>query len=316
MIAMDIPSKYDPSKTEDKWYQHWLDKGIFRSVPDDREPYTIVIPPPNVTGVLHMGHMLNNTIQDILMRRARMKGKNTLWVPGTDHASIATEARVVAHLKKKGISKSGMTREEFLDHAWEWRRKHGGIILEQLKKLGASCDWDRTKFTMDDDLSESVIQVFIDLYRKGYIYRGVRMVNWDPSAKTAVSDEEVIYPYISASSVLVAMSQQAYDKYHVENLEDALVVIDEDLVKPVLDKHRVLAIPARRIAEGLGGVMVANIVMLGFLTAVTDIASADSMKKSLLAAVPKGTEELNMEAFEKGYVYGLEQTGSAKDTKA
>ncbi len=193
LLAMNIPSKYDPSQTEDKWYQHWIEKGIFRSVPDEREPFTIVIPPPNVTGVLHMGHMLNNTIQDILVRRARMQGKNTLWLPGTDHASIATEARVVAHLREKGIDKSGITREEFLEHAWEWRNKHGGIILEQLKKLGASCDWDRTKFTMDDDLSESVIRVFIDLYRKGNIYRGIRMVNWDPSAKTAVSDEEVVY---------------------------------------------------------------------------------------------------------------------------
>lgn len=193
LLAMNIQSKYDPSQTEDKWYQHWIEKGIFRSVPDEREPFTIVIPPPNVTGVLHMGHMLNNTIQDILVRRARMQGKNTLWLPGTDHASIATEARVVAHLKEKGIDKSGITREEFLEYAWEWRNKHGGIILEQLKKLGASCDWDRTKFTMDDDLSESVIRVFIDLYRKGNIYRGIRMVNWDPSAKTAVSDEEVVY---------------------------------------------------------------------------------------------------------------------------
>ena len=190
---MEIASKYDPSLVEDKWYQYWLDNGYFKSEPDEREPYTIVIPPPNVTGVLHMGHMLNNTIQDILVRRARMMGKNACWVPGTDHASIATEAKVVAKLAEEGIQKTDLTREEFLEHAWEWTRKHGGIILEQLKKLGASCDWDRTCFTMDEKRSESVIKVFIDLYNKGKIYRGVRMVNWDPKALTALSDEEVIY---------------------------------------------------------------------------------------------------------------------------
>ena len=189
----EIPAKYNPAESEDKWYKYWMDKGFFRSVPDHREPYTIVIPPPNVTGVLHMGHMLNNTLQDVLVRRARMQGKNACWVPGTDHASIATEAKVVAKLKAEGIDKNTLSREEFLKHAWEWKEKHGGIILEQLKKLGASCDWDRTCFTMDKDLSESVIHVFIDLYNKGLIYRGVRMVNWDPQAKTAVSDEEVIY---------------------------------------------------------------------------------------------------------------------------
>ncbi|MBN1414085.1 MAG: valine--tRNA ligase [Bacteroidales bacterium] len=190
---MEIAAKYNPKQVEDKWYQYWLSKGFFRSEPDNRKPYTIVIPPPNVTGVLHMGHMLNNTIQDLLIRRARMSGKNALWVPGIDHASIATEARVVAKLKSEGIEKKDISREEFLEHAWEWKRKHGGIILEQLKKLGASCDWDRTKFTMDEDMSESVIRVFVDLFNKGLIYRGVRMVNWDPLAKTAVSDEEVIY---------------------------------------------------------------------------------------------------------------------------
>ena len=190
---MEIASKYNPGKVEDRWYSYWMEEGLFRSVPDNREPYTIVIPPPNVTGLLHMGHMLNNTIQDILIRRARMMGKNACWVPGTDHASIATEAKVVGKLREEGIKKSDLTREEFLDHAWDWTRKHGGIILEQLKKLGASCDWDRTCFTMDEKLSASVIKVFVDLYNKGYIYRGVRMVNWDPQARTAVSDEEVIY---------------------------------------------------------------------------------------------------------------------------
>ncbi len=190
---MEIASKYSPNEVEEKWYSHWLEKKYFHSEVDDRESYTIVIPPPNVTGVLHMGHMLNNTLQDVLVRRARMQGKNACWVPGTDHASIATEAKVVAKLKAEGVDKNNLTRDEFLEHAWEWTHKHGGIILEQLKKLGASCDWDRTKFTMDDDMSESVIKVFIDLYNKGLIYRGYRMVNWDPEAKTTVSDEEVIH---------------------------------------------------------------------------------------------------------------------------
>ena len=189
---MSIPKTYNPRETEDKWYSYWLDKKFFRSVPDGREPYTIVIPPPNVTGVLHMGHMLNNTIQDVLIRRARMQGKNACWVPGTDHASIATEAKVVAMLKEKGIEKKDVSREEFLEYAYEWKDKYGGIILKQLEKLGASCDWDRTRFTMEEDLSEAVLDTFIHLYKKGWIYRGIRMVNWDPSGKTAVSDEEVI----------------------------------------------------------------------------------------------------------------------------
>jgi len=190
---MEIASKYNPAEVEDKWYKYWMENKYFHSTPDEREPYTIVIPPPNVTGVLHMGHMLNNTIQDILVRRARMTGKNACWVPGTDHASIATEAKVVEKLRKAGIDKYDLSREEFLKHAWEWTNKHGGIILEQLKKLGASCDWDRTAFTMDEPRSKSVIKVFVDLYNKGLIYRGVRMVNWDPAAKTALSDEEVVY---------------------------------------------------------------------------------------------------------------------------
>ena len=214
---MEIPSKYDPRLIEDKWYSFWLEKKYFRSVPDDREPYTIVIPPPNVTGVLHMGHMLNNTIQDVLIRRARMIGKNACWVPGTDHASIATEAKVVAKLKEDGIEKSDLTRESFLEHAWEWKEKHGGIILEQLKKLGASCDWDRTCFTMDEARYESVIQVFVDLYNKGLIYRGVRMVNWDPQALTALSDEEVIFREVQ--------SKLYYLRYKVEGPDDDWVTI-------------------------------------------------------------------------------------------
>ncbi len=193
LLMNELATKYNPEEVEGKWYEYWLRHELFKSVPDKREPYTIVIPPPNVTGVLHMGHMLNNTIQDILIRRARMEGKNALWVPGTDHASIATEAKVVARLAQKGIKKTDLTREEFLKHAWEWKEEHGGIILEQLKKLGASCDWSRTSFTMDEIRSKSVIRVFVDLFNKGLIYRGVRMVNWDPAALTALSDEEVVY---------------------------------------------------------------------------------------------------------------------------
>lgn len=190
---MELQSKYDPSSTEDKWYAYWLEHNFFHSEPDEREPYTIVIPPPNVTGILHMGHVLNNTINDVLIRKARMDGKNACWIPGTDHASIATESKVVAKLKAEGISKEDLTREEFLKHAWEWKEKHGGIILSQLRKLGASCDWDRTKFTMDPDLSQAVINTFVYFYEKGYIYQGVRMVNWDPVGLTAVSDEEVVH---------------------------------------------------------------------------------------------------------------------------
>ncbi|MGV3588035.1 MAG: valine--tRNA ligase, partial [Adhaeribacter sp.] len=196
---MAISKTYNPKEVEEKWYTNWQQKGFFRSKPNPRkEPYTVVIPPPNVTGVLHMGHMLNNTIQDILVRRARMQGKEACWVPGTDHASIATEARVVAMLKEKGISKEDIGREEFLKHAWDWKEKYGGIILEQLKKLGASCDWGRTRFTMGPDMSDAVIQVFVDLFRKGLIYRGVRMVNWDPQGKTALSDEEVIHKQVNS----------------------------------------------------------------------------------------------------------------------
>ena len=190
---MELPTQYDPTSTEDKWYSYWMDNGYFKSVPDDREPYTVVIPPPNVTGVLHMGHMLNNTIQDVLVRRARMLGKNACWVPGTDHASIATEAKVVRKLRKDGVKKSDLSRDDFLGHAWDWTHTHGGIILDQLKKLGASCDWSRTRFTMDEGYYEGVIDTFIHFYNEGLIYRGVRMVNWDPVALTALSDEEVIH---------------------------------------------------------------------------------------------------------------------------
>lgn len=212
----DFAAKYDPKLIEDKWYDKWIKDNLFHSEPDEREPYCIVIPPPNVTGILHMGHMLNNTIQDVLVRRARMLGKNACWVPGTDHASIATEAKVVAKLKKEGIDKKNLTRDEFLSHAWQWKEKHGGIILEQLKKLGASCDWERTRFTMEDALYESVIDVFVDLYNKGLIYRGIRMVNWDPKALTALSDEEVIFKEQN--------SKLYYLKYKIEGEEDFVVV--------------------------------------------------------------------------------------------
>ncbi|WP_425077334.1 valine--tRNA ligase [Psychroserpens sp. S379A] len=213
---MSIPAKYSASNVESKWYNYWMEHNYFHSVPDEREPYTIVIPPPNVTGVLHMGHMLNNTIQDVLIRRARLQGKNACWVPGTDHASIATEAKVAAKLKAQGIDKNDLTREEFLKHAWDWTEEYGGVILEQLKKLGCSCDWDRTKFTMDDDMSEAVIKVFVDLYNKGLIYRGYRMVNWDPEAKTTLSDEEVIH--VEQQGLLY------YLEYQVEGSNEKLTI--------------------------------------------------------------------------------------------
>jgi valyl-tRNA synthetase len=209
----EIAKTYDPSLAEDKWYSYWMEKGYFHSEPDEREPYTIVIPPPNVTGVLHMGHMLNNTIQDVLIRRARMQGKNACWVPGTDHASIATEAKVVRKLADEGIKKWDLTREQFLEHAWEWTHKHGGIILEQLKKLGASCDWERTRFTMEDDLSEAVIDVFIDLHAKGLVYKGHRMVNWDPKALTAVSDEEVYHKEVNSKLYFVRYAVEGTDHW-------------------------------------------------------------------------------------------------------
>ena len=226
---MEIASKYDPKEVEGKWYQYWLDNKLFSSKPDGREPYTIVIPPPNVTGVLHMGHMLNNTIQDILVRRARMEGKNACWVPGTDHASIATEAKVVKKLAEQGIKKRDLTREQFLEHAWDWTHEHGGIILKQLRRLGASCDWDRTAFTMDEKRSESVIKVFVDLYNKGLIYRGLRMVNWDPKALTALSTEEVIYK--EEQSHLFHLKYYVADPENLdipENPEDSGNVIHKD----------------------------------------------------------------------------------------
>ena len=213
---MQIADKYAPQQIESKWYDYWMEHRLFHSEPDEREPYTIVIPPPNVTGMLHMGHMLNNTLQDVLVRRARMQGKNACWVPGTDHASIATEAKVVAKLKAEGIEKSSLSREEFLRHAWDWKEKYGGVILQQLRKLGASCDWERTCFTMDEARTESVLRVFCDLYEKGLIYRGVRMVNWDPSAQTALSDEEVVFKE--------SHGKLYYLRYRVEGTDRTIIV--------------------------------------------------------------------------------------------
>src|SRR6186713_254362 len=215
---MEIAKTYNPGEAEKKWYPHWMKQQFFSSKPDGRTPYTIVIPPPNVTGVLHMGHMLNNTIQDVLVRKARMEGKEACWVPGTDHASIATEAKVVAMLRERGIKKSDLTRDEFLTYAWEWKEKYGGIILEQLKKLGASCDWERTAFTMDPDYYKAVIRVFVDLFNKGYIYRGLRMINWDCEAKTALSNEEVLYNEDGERSTLYSV------RYRIKGTDQYLVI--------------------------------------------------------------------------------------------
>ncbi len=219
---MELATKYNPSEVEGKWYQYWLDHELFASKPDGREPYTIVIPPPNVTGVLHMGHMLNNTIQDILIRKARLDGKNACWVPGTDHASIATEAKVVNKLAQQGIKKRDLTREQFLEHAWDWTNEHGGIILKQLRRLGASCDWSRTAFTMDEKRSESVLKVFVDLYNKGLIYRGLRMVNWDPKAQTVLSGEEVIYRD--------EKSKLYFLKYYVKDFTEPIGPKEENII--------------------------------------------------------------------------------------
>ena len=226
-LMKELPSKYNPAEVEDKWYAYWMEHKLFSSKPDAREPYTVVIPPPNVTGVLHMGHMLNETIQDILVRRARMQGKNACWVPGTDHASIATETKVIAKLAAEGIKKTDLTREEFLEHAWDWTRHHGGIILQQLRKLGCSCDWDRTAFTMDPLRSESVTKVFCDLYDKGLIYRGLRMVNWDPVNRTAISDDEVYFVeeqsklyylryYLAPGETSDAVSEEGGNVVHID----------------------------------------------------------------------------------------------------
>lgn len=294
MNRLEVSAKYDPSTTEDKWYSYWMEKGFFHSQPDEREAFTIVIPPPNVTGVLHMGHMLNNTIQDVLVRRARMQGKNACWLPGTDHASIATEARVVAKLQKAGIQKSDLSRKEFLEHAWEWKEKHGGIILEQLKKLGASCDWDRTKFTMDDQMSESVIKVFVDLYRKGHIYRGVRMVNWDPQAKTAVSDEEVNHKEVQ--------SKLYYVKYLVDGTEDKYVTIATTRPETILGDTAVCVNPNDKRFEHLIG----KNVIVPMVNRVVPIIQDDYVDVEFGTGALKITPAHDINDYEIGLKHKLE----------
>jgi valyl-tRNA synthetase len=290
---MEIPAKYDPALTEDKWYKYWMDHKFFKSVPDNRKPYCIVIPPPNVTGVLHMGHMLNNTLQDVLVRRARMQGKNACWVPGTDHASIATEARVVNKLAAEGIKKFDLTRDEFLEHAWEWTHKHGGIILEQLKKLGASCDWDRTCFTMDEARSESVIKVFIDLHKKGYIYRGVRMVNWDPQAKTAVSDEEVNYTEVK--------SKLYYVKYKIEG-ESGYVTVATTRPETILGDTAICVNPNDERYKGLRG----KKVIVPMVNRVVPVLFDEYVDPEFGTGALKITPAHDLADYEIGLRYNLE----------
>lgn len=290
---MEIGKTYEPQKAEDKWYKHWLDKGYFHSVPDHREPYTIVIPPPNVTGVLHMGHMLNNTIQDVLVRRARMLGKNACWVPGTDHASIATEAKVVQKLRQEGIKKSDLTREEFLQHAFEWKDKHGGIILEQLKKLGASCDWERTHFTMDKEYSESVINVFMDLYAKGKIYRGVRMVNWDPEALTAVSDEEVNYKEVN--------SRLFYVRYKITDTTDEWVTIATTRPETILGDTAICVNPSDERYQKLIG----KKALVPIINREIPIIADDYVDKDFGTGCLKVTPAHDTNDYELGRKYNL-----------
>lgn len=290
---MELGKTYEPQKAEDKWYKHWLDKGYFHSVPDHREPYTIVIPPPNVTGVLHMGHMLNNTIQDVLVRRARMLGKNACWVPGTDHASIATEAKVVQKLRQEGIKKSDLTRDEFLAHAFEWKDKHGGIILEQLKKLGASCDWERTHFTMDKEYSESVINVFMDLYAKGKIYRGVRMVNWDPEALTAVSDEEVNYKEVN--------SRLFYVRYKIKDTTDEWVTIATTRPETILGDTAICVNPDDERYKKLVG----KSVMVPIINREIPIIADEYVDKDFGTGCLKVTPAHDTNDYELGRKYNL-----------
>ena len=290
---MELASKYDPRQIEEKWYQFWLDKKLFHSEPDHRVPYTIVIPPPNVTGVLHMGHMLNNTIQDVLVRRARMQGKNACWVPGTDHASIATEAKVVKMLAEKGIDKRSLSRDEFLKHAWEWKEQYGGIILKQLRKLGASCDWDRTAFTMDEVRYESVIRVFVDLYNKGLIYRGVRMVNWDPQALTAVSDEEVIYKE--------SHGKLFYLKYYVEG-EDKYIVVATTRPETIMGDTAVCVHPEDERYQWLKG----KKVIVPGVGRVVPIIMDEYVDREFGTGALKITPAHDINDYNLGMKYGLE----------
>ena len=282
-----VADKYTPQEIESKWYEYWIDNKLFHSEPDAREPYTIVIPPPNVTGMLHMGHMLNNTLQDVLMRRARQKGKNACWVPGTDHASIATEAKVVAKLKAEGIDKASLTREEFLRHAWEWKEKHGGIILKQLRKLGASCDWDRTCFTMDEIRTQGVIKVFVDLYNKGKIYRGVRMVHWDPAAKTALSDEEVIYKESQGKLYYLRYKIEGTDRYIIVATTRPETILGDTAVCLNPDDERYADIPAdARVIVPLVGrsipVIRDSYVDIGFGTGALKVTPAHDVNDYML----------------------------------
>ena len=290
---MELASKYDPRAIEDKWYQFWLDKKLFHSEPDHRVPYTVVIPPPNVTGVLHMGHMLNNTIQDVLVRRARMQGKNACWVPGTDHASIATEAKVVKMLAEKGIDKRSLSRDEFLKHAWEWKEQYGGIILKQLRKLGASCDWDRTAFTMDDIRYESVMRVFVDLYNKGLIYRGVRMVNWDPQALTAVSDEEVIYKE--------SHGKLFYLRYYVEG-EDRYIVVATTRPETIMGDTAVCVHPEDERYQWLKG----KKVIVPGVGRVVPIIMDEYVDREFGTGALKITPAHDINDYNLGMKYGLE----------
>ena len=291
--TMEIASKYDPRAVEEKWYQFWLDKKLFHSEPDHRVPYTIVIPPPNVTGVLHMGHMLNNTIQDVLVRRARMQGKNACWVPGTDHASIATEAKVVKMLAERGIDKRSLTRDEFLKYAWEWKEQYGGIILKQLRKLGASCDWDRTAFTMDEVRYESVMRVFVDLYNKGLIYRGVRMVNWDPQALTAVSDEEVIYKE--------SHGKLFYLKYYVEG-EDKYIVVATTRPETIMGDTAVCVHPEDERYQWLKG----KRVIVPGVGRVVPIIMDEYVDREFGTGALKITPAHDINDYNLGMKYGLE----------
>ena len=300
-MIKDIPGKYDPTTIEDKWYSFWMEQNFFHSEPDDREPYTIVIPPPNVTGVLHMGHMLNNTIQDVLVRRARMLGKNACWVPGTDHASIATEAKVVDKLLKEGITKDDLTRDQFLDHAWQWTDKHGGIILEQLKKLGASCDWQRTAFTMDNVRSASVIRTFVDLYRKGYVYRGVRMVNWDPAAKTALSDEEVIHRE--------EQSKLYYVRYLVEGTTDQYITVATTRPETILGDTAVCVNPADERFKHLAG----KRVLVPLVNRSVPVIQDDYVEMDFGTGCLKITPAHDTNDYEIGIRHGLEVIDTFND---
>jgi len=291
---MSLAKTYNPNETEDKWYAYWLEKKFFRSIPDEREPYTIVMPPPNVTGVLHMGHMLNNTIQDVLIRRARMQGKNACWVPGTDHASIATEAKVVAMLKERGIEKKDISREEFLNYAWEWKEKYGGIILDQLKKLGASCDWDRTSFTMDPSLSEAVIDTFIRLYREGYIYRGVRMVNWDPQGKTALSDEEVIRKEVN--------QKLYYIKYPIVGSPDEFLIIATTRPETIMADAAICVNPNDPRYTHLKG----KKVLIPLLNKEIPIIQDEYVEMDFGTGCLKVTPAHDLNDFELGQKHGLE----------